>query len=689
MKLVCAAAITLAFAMSAGLAAQDRPQVAENVFKNIQVLKGLPVDDFMDTMGIMSAALGFDCSECHMGAGTDTVKWEADTDKKRTARRMTLMVAAINRTNFGGRQVVTCWTCHRGRDVPSVMPSIDTVYGTPVLEADDIIRESFPGEPSADQILDKYVQALGGAQRLSSVTSFVATWTSLGFRGFGGGGAVQIFAKAPDQRASIIRFADSIKRQDAIRAFDGRNGWVSAPLAVVPEYALGGSELDGARLDAQLSFPAQIKTALSQLRVGPPDNIEGRDVHVVQGNGARGLVATLYFDKESGLLVRMLRLGSSPIGRAPTQVDFADYREVAGAGIKMPFRWTFGWLDGRDSFELKEIRINVPIDPGVFARPAPVVGQAKEWVPPLTAYGKPDLQGMWLNISATPLERPALLAGRPFLTDEEVVEFKRRAARLFDLDSNADFPGGDTFFQALLENPGKFTNPNATGSVSVMIEREIENRTSLIVDPADGRIPPMTAEGRTRLARSPTPNAAGRNTAAGPEDLSNAMRCITYGMPRIGVQNINAAGPLGYYQILQTPAHVTLTLEAIHETRIIPLEGRPPLPQTMRQWTGDSRGHWEGNTLVVETTNFSPSSRFMGSADNLRILERFSRVEADTVNYEITVDDPTTWTKPWTVLIRLRRTQDKIYEYACHEGNYHTMEGILGAARADEREGSK
>jgi hypothetical protein len=279
---------------------------------------------------------------------------------------MTLMVAAINRANFGGRQVVTCWTCHRGRDIPSVMPTIDTVYGTPLLEADSIVTRSFPGEPSADQILDKYLQALGGVERLSSVTSFIATGTSEGFRGFGGGGQVQIFARAPDQRSTIIKFAEGIGRQDAIRTFDGRQGWVSAPLAVVPEYALGGSELDGARIDAQLSFPAQIKTVLTQLRVGPPDNIDGRDVHVVQGNGARGLVATLYFDRESGLLLRMVRFGNSPIGRAPTQVDFADYRDVPGAGIKMPFRWTFGWLNGRDSFELKEVRVNVPIAPEVF-----------------------------------------------------------------------------------------------------------------------------------------------------------------------------------------------------------------------------------------------------------------------------------------------------------------------------------
>jgi hypothetical protein len=303
----------------------------------------------------------------------------------------------------------------------------------------------------------------------------------------------------------------------------------------------------------------------------------------------------------------------------------------------------------------------------------------------MTPDGKPDLQGVWLNISATPLERPKQLEGRPLLTDEEVAELKKRAARLFDVNSNSDFAGGDSYFLGLLENPERFRNPNATGSVTVMVEREIEHRTSLIVDPADGKIPPMTPEGRERLARSPTPNAAGQRLAAGPEDLSNAMRCITYGMPRLGVQNINAAGPLGYYHVLQTPQHLVLFLEAIHEVRIIPLDGRPHLPQTMRQWTGDSRGRWDGGTLVVETSNFSPKSRFMGSAENLRVVERFTRVAADTLNYEITLEDPTTWTRPWTVLIRLKRSEDTMYEYACHEGNYHTMEGILGAARADEK----
>jgi hypothetical protein len=309
----------------------------------------------------------------------------------------------------------------------------------------------------------------------------------------------------------------------------------------------------------------------------------------------------------------------------------------------------------------------------------------KAWTPPMTPYGQPDLRGLWENKSATPLERPKELAGKPFLTDQEVAELKKRAARIFDVNGNSDFAGGDNFFLALLANPERYTNPNVTGSVTAMVERSFDNRTSLIADPADGKIPPLTPEGRQRVAATPAPNAAPRHPAAGPEDLPNALRCITYGMPRLGVTNLNAAGPLGYYQIVQSPGYVAISLEAIHETRIIPLDGHPHLPASVRQWSGDSRGHWEGNTLVVDTTNFSPKSYFLGATDNLHVVERFTRAAADTINYEITLNDPTTWTKPWTAVIRLKQTTEKIYEYACHEGNFNTMEGILGAARADEK----
>ena len=342
-----------------------RPQMAEDVFKNIQVLKGISVDDFLGTMGIMSAALGFDCSSCHVAAGFADVQWDADPPAKRIARRMTQMVATINREHFGGRQVVTCWTCHRGRDRPVVTPSMEHVYGEPILEMDDVLRPA-EGVPSADEVLDKYLDALGGTERLAKVTSYTAQGTSMGYRGFGGDARVEFFAKAPDQRATHIIFTDR-ERGESIRTYDGRTAWMKTPLAVLEEYALGGGELDGARLEAQLSFPAQIKQVLSNWRVGLPTTINDRMVQVVQGNGPRGLVATLYFDNESGLLVRLVRYSPSPIGRLPTQVDYADYRAVGE--IKMPFRWTFAWLNGRDDFAISDVQLNVPIDAAKFGRP--------------------------------------------------------------------------------------------------------------------------------------------------------------------------------------------------------------------------------------------------------------------------------------------------------------------------------
>ena len=296
------------------------------------------------------------------------------------------------------------------------------------------------------------------------------------------------------------------------------------------------------------------------------------------------------------------------------------------------------------------------------------------------------MQGIWLNNSATPLERPKALEGRPFLTDEEVAELKNRAARLFYGTNRSDFAGGDNVFLAALADLEQYKSPaRTTGGNDEMIEREFDNRTSLVVDPPDGRIPPLTPEGRERLAKSPPPAGSAQRLPAGPEDLSAGLRCITYGTPRLGVANLNSAGPLGYYQIVQAPGYVVLTLEAIHEARIVPLDGRPRLPDHIRRWNGDSRGRWQGDTLIVETTNFSPQGNFMGSAGNLHLLERFTRIASDEITYEITVNDATTWTRPWTAVIRLRQSQEQIYEYACHEGNYYTMLGMLGAARAAEK----
>ncbi|MBI2188649.1 MAG: photosynthetic reaction center cytochrome c subunit [Acidobacteria bacterium] len=390
--LLAAMAVAVAGVISARVAAQaappDKPLLAEQVFKNIQVLRGIPVDDFLGTMGIMAAALQFDCSDCHVAAGTEKVDWAADTPRKRTARAMVAMVAAINKNFFTGRQLVTCWTCHRNRDKPLVTPVMATIYGEPTVERDDVIVQA-PGAPSAESILDRYIEASGGAQRLKGLTSFVGRGTSVSFGGFGGGGDVEIVAQAPDKRATIILFKAETGRGDQVRSYDGGTGWLRTPLNVLGEFQLTGSDLDGARVDAQLSFPGQIEQILTNLRTGPPATIvdlpaptsqsvlqqgvssgQSHVVNVVQGDGPRGLLVTLYFDQQSGLLLRELRYGGSPIGRIPTQIDFADYRDVSG--IRLPFRITFAWLDGRDSIVLNDIRTNVPIDQAKFGRPAPL-----------------------------------------------------------------------------------------------------------------------------------------------------------------------------------------------------------------------------------------------------------------------------------------------------------------------------
>ena len=306
----------------------------------------------------------------------------------------------------------------------------------------------------------------------------------------------------------------------------------------------------------------------------------------------------------------------------------------------------------------------------VLAGSAPIAGQTG---------ARPDLQGVWVSNSATPLERPKALEGKQSLTDAEVAELKKRSDKIFRNGSGlSDYAAGDNAFLAALGDVEKYKNPAiSTGSSIDMIERVFDNRTSLIIDPPDGLLPPLTAAGRQRQAAA----AAAAQSPAGPEDLNNALRCITWGVPRLGGNF--GAGPYSYYQIVQTPKYVVLLMEAAHEARIIPLDGRPHLPPSVRQWSGDSRGRWEGKTLVVDTTNFSPKSYYMGSAENLHLVERFTRIAPDTIHYQITVDDSTTWTKPWTAVILLKHSEEKVYEFACHEGN-EPMFGMLSAARAQE-----
>jgi photosynthetic reaction center cytochrome c subunit len=371
--ILAVAGVTVAGLALAGAAvAQEKPKTAGETFKNVttSTLKGITVDEFMGSMGVMAAALGWDCADCHEGAGTDKVIWEADTPRKVLARKMTEMVAVINKSNFGGVQMVTCWTCHHGRDIPATTIALDTLYAAPNDEKDDIVPKDPQPQVSAEQVIDKYIQALGGAQKLAGLTSFIATGTQEGYVDVKGGGQFQIFAKAPDSRTVQVRFKDAPDRGDQTRSYDGRTGigWVTTPRALLGEYQVTGSELDGHKLDAELAFPGQIKQVLTNLRIGYDDSIDGKTVQVVQGTGPRGLMATLYFDKQSGLLVRLLRFSRSPIGRIPTQVDYADYRDVNG--IKFPFKYKFSWLDGRDNYQITDVKTNVPIDDSRFGKPS-------------------------------------------------------------------------------------------------------------------------------------------------------------------------------------------------------------------------------------------------------------------------------------------------------------------------------
>lgn len=300
--------------------------------------------------------------------------------------------------------------------------------------------------------------------------------------------------------------------------------------------------------------------------------------------------------------------------------------------------------------------------------------QPKPWTAPITPDGQPDLQGNWVNRSATPLERPAQLEGRQSLTDAEVAELRKRADRIFG-DGRSDFPGGDDYFLAALTNMEKYTRASATGNSDALAEREFDNRTSLIVDPPDGKLPPYTTAGRQRF-RALVEATNLQNPPAGPEDMTSFQRCLTWGVPMPRPSNYTS-----YYQIVQSPGYVVVMMEAVHDARIISLDRRAHLPPGISTWNGDSIGHWEGNTLVVDTANFSPQDNFMGAAENLHLVERFTRVAPDEIRYEFTVDDPTTWTKPWTASLRLKQTPYKIYEFACHEGNLHVVEDMLTAAQ--------
>jgi hypothetical protein len=296
----------------------------------------------------------------------------------------------------------------------------------------------------------------------------------------------------------------------------------------------------------------------------------------------------------------------------------------------------------------------------------PLLAQTPGETLPRTPDGQPDLQGIWTNITITPMERPAALAGKEFFTPAEAAAFEKQFIERRDATAAVDFNG-----------PIRQTWWDSGTTVAKT------RRTSIVIDPPDGRIPALTpaAQNAEQLRRE-----AQRRPPAGPEDRGLNERCIiwpTDGPPMLS-SNYN-----NNYRIVQTPGYVAIYIEMVHDVRIIPLDGRPHLPETMRSWMGDSRGHWEGDTLVVDTTNFSGKAPFHGSDQNLHVIERFTRRDPDTIIYQFTIDDPTAFTRSWTGEVPFSAAPGPIYEYACHEGNYRSLAGMLRTARADEQASKK
>ena len=360
---------------SAGQAsAAEKVPNAEDLFKNVQVLRGIPVDEFMSTMGFFAAALSLNCTDCHVKAANgDWARYADDTPLKQTARKMVLMVRAINQANFGGKPEVTCYSCHRSSNRPKAVPNLAEQYGSP---PDDPNELESHGEaltrnaPSVDQILDRYLAAVGGAQQAAKLTSFTAKGTYSGYDTSDDKVPIEVYAKAPNQRTTILHapVGDGATK-DGTTVFDGRAGWINDAHTLVPMLSLTGGNLDGARADALLSFPSGIKQALSDWRAGFPETvIDGRDVQVIQGTSGKSTVK-LYFDKQSGLLVRQVRYAQTIVGLNPVQLDYSDYRDVAG--VKLPFKWQVTWTDGQSTFEMNQVQPNAPIDARKFAKPAP------------------------------------------------------------------------------------------------------------------------------------------------------------------------------------------------------------------------------------------------------------------------------------------------------------------------------
>ncbi len=338
------------------------PKKAEEQFKNIQVLKGIPADQLIPGMQFIAASLGVECEFCHVQGAFE----KDDKEPKQTARKMMEMMFAINADNFDGHREVTCYSCHRGSIHPVGVPRVISEEVKPgANEANNVEAEKTEaaeakrsGGPTGDQLLEKYLQAVGGAAAIDKVSSRVMKGTiTFGDRTV----PIEIFAKDPDKRVSFTHTPDG----DSITAFDGHEGWLGAPGR--PVHEMHGPDIDAAAIDADLHFPAHLKETFNELHVHGMEKIGDHNAYLLIGQREAKTPLELYFDAQSGLLLRLLRYAETPLGRLPTQIDYADYREVGG--VKIPFRWTLARPGGRFTIQIAEVKQNVPVDDAKFAKP--------------------------------------------------------------------------------------------------------------------------------------------------------------------------------------------------------------------------------------------------------------------------------------------------------------------------------
>jgi photosynthetic reaction center cytochrome c subunit len=343
--------------------AQAGPKLAEQQFKNIQALKGIPADQVIPSMQFIAGSLGVECEYCHVEHANE----KDDKKTKVTARKMINMMMAINKENFEGHREVTCYSCHRGSTEPVSTPIITDEEPRPAAEEGKKAGEAKALLPAAELLLDRYLAATGGAEALQKITSRVqkGTLTAFGGQHF----PMDVYSKAPDKRYSVMH----LQGGDSVTAFDGKQGWLSVPGRV---HMMSATENDAARIDADLYFAAHVKALYQKFQVDAGEKIDGHETYLVVGRTEGQPPLRLYLDKESGLLLRLIRYAETPLGRNPTQIDYADYRDANG--VKTPFRWTLSRPGNRFTIQVEKVQQNVPLDDAKFVPPPPPAAAAKQ-----------------------------------------------------------------------------------------------------------------------------------------------------------------------------------------------------------------------------------------------------------------------------------------------------------------------